>query len=168
MEQGIPNDLVSLLELRAHQAPHRQAFRYLGATSGPTAWTYRGLRDASAQVAQALLDRPGATRGDRVLLLFPPGLEFIQAFLGTVMAGMIAVPAPAPNPLKPKMSLQRLQAIVASAKPSVVLTLGGVLTALEPVLGDVPQFAGIGWICVDGQPGSARPSAVRRARRTPG
>jgi acyl-CoA synthetase (AMP-forming)/AMP-acid ligase II/acyl carrier protein len=159
MEQGIPNDLVSLLELRAHQAPHRQAFRYLGATSGPTAWTYRGLRDASAQVAQALLDRPGATRGDRVLLLFPPGLEFIQAFLGTVMAGMIAVPAPAPNPLKPKMSLQRLQAIVASAKPSVVLTLGGVLTALEPVLGDVPQFAGIGWICVDGQPGSARPSA---------
>ena len=40
-------------------------------------------------------------RGDRVLVLTPPGLDFIAAFLGTQYAGMIAVPAPAvPDVLK--------------------------------------------------------------------
>ncbi len=148
MDTAVPNDLVSLLEQRANQTPHRPAFRYVGATSGPTTWTYRGLWDAASIVANAL-QAQGVARGERILILFPPGLEFIQAFLGSVMAGAIAVPAPAPNPLKPKLSLQRLQSIVESAKPSHVLTLAPVLAALEPILHEVPRFDGIGWICID-------------------
>ena len=151
MEQVVPNDLVTLLEQRAHQTPHRPAFRYVGMTNGPTTWTYRGLWDAASQVARSLTER-GVIRGDRVLILFPPGLEFIQAFLGTVMVGAIAVPAPAPNPLKPKLSLQRMQSIVESAKPSHVLTLAPVLSALEPAIPEMPRFQGLGWVCVDQLP----------------
>ena len=150
MIQMIPNDLVALLDLRAHEAPHRQAFRYLGATAGPTAWTYRLLREAAHLVAHAL--DQGAKRGERVLLLYPPGLEFIQAFLGTVAAGAIAVPAPPPNPHKPKQSLQRLEAIVASARPTRALTLTSVLDGLRPALAELPSFDGITWIATDALP----------------
>ena len=150
MVQSVPHDLVSLLELRAHEAPDRQAFRYLGATSGPTAWTYRGLYEAARVVAAALAR--DTARGERVLLLFPPGLEFIQAFLGTVMAGAIAVPGPAPNPLKPRLSLQRLEAIVASARPTRALTVSSVHDALAPSLAEMPIFADLRWLSVDALP----------------
>ncbi|PKN59309.1 MAG: AMP-dependent synthetase [Deltaproteobacteria bacterium HGW-Deltaproteobacteria-14] len=150
MVELLPNDLVSLLELRAHEAPHRQAFRYLGATEGPSVWTYRGLRDAANVVAHTI-ERDGG-RGERVLLLFPPGLEFIQAFLGTVSAGAIAVPAPPPNPHKPKQSLQRLAAIVASARPTRALTLGSTLKALQPAIAELPEFDAISWIATDELP----------------
>jgi len=147
MAPRTPNDLVTLLEQRAEEAPQRQAFRYLGATHGPTAWTYGELRDAARKVAAALAR--DTVPGDRVLLLFPPGLEFIEAFLGTVMAGAIAVPAPAPNPLKPRLSLQRLEAIVRSARPTRALTVRSVLDALAPTIAEMPEFAGMSWISTD-------------------
>jgi len=161
----LPNDLVALLELRAHEAPHRQAFRYIGATSGPTVLTYGGLRDAANVVAQAL--QGGAPCGERVLLLFPPGLEFIQAFLGTVSAGAIAVPAPPPNPLKPKQSLQRLASIVASAKPTRALTLSGTLKALRPAIAELPAFDAISWLAIDELP-EATPGFEPRGVADPG
>ena len=147
MVELLPNDLVALLELRAHEAPHRQAFRYIGATEGPSVWTYGGLRDAANVVAHTI-ERDGG-RGERVLLLFPPGLEFIQSFLGTVSAGAIAVPAPPPNPHKPKQSLQRLAAIVASARPTRALTLGSTLKALRPAIAEMPEFQAISWVATD-------------------
>ena len=32
--------------------------------------------------------------GERALLLYPPGLEFITAFLGCLYGGVVAVPGP--------------------------------------------------------------------------
>jgi len=147
MTQTAPNDLVSLLSLRARTAPDRLAYRYLGETAGPTECTYSELERAARAIAARL--REGGQRGERVLLLFPPGLEFIQAFLGCLGAGAIAVPAPPPNPLKPKLSLQRLVAIVESARPTCALTLSGVLTSVGPVVAEIPAFGGMQWLPID-------------------
>jgi len=35
--------------------------------------------------------------GDRVLLVYPQGLESIAAFFGCLYAGVVAIPAPAPE-----------------------------------------------------------------------
>ncbi|WP_410660469.1 fatty acyl-AMP ligase [Amycolatopsis sp. lyj-112] len=53
---------------------------------------YHQLDVEARRIASLLASR--AAPGDRVLLLYPPGLEFLSAFLGCVYAGVIAVPAP--------------------------------------------------------------------------
>lgn len=140
-------DLVTLLRDQAAAIPHRVAYHYVGSTEGPRSLTFAQLRDSAWAIAAELRQR--AEHDDRVMLLFPPGLEFIQAFMGTVCAGAIAVPAPPPNPHRPERSLQRLESIVRSAEPRFVLTVSSVISALEPYTEKHPDFAGIEWIAVD-------------------
>ncbi|MEV0343390.1 fatty acyl-AMP ligase [Nocardia sp. NPDC050713] len=79
--------------------------------------TYRELdRDAMALAAWLArhddADRP-------VLLLYPPGLEFLRAFLGCLYAGVIAVPAPAPHD---ERSIRRLLGMTEDAGARLILT----------------------------------------------
>lgn len=145
MNQGQPTDFVALLDHRARHTPDRVAYRYLGESRGINECTYAELRQAARLIAAHL----GTARGERVLLLYPPGLEFIQGFLGCMCAGAIAVPAPPPNPLKPLSSLQRLAAIVESAKPTWALTLSSALPALLTASAELPAFRGIRWLATD-------------------
>ena len=66
--------------------------------------------------------------GERVLLLLPPGLDYIAAFLGCLYAGAIAVPV---YPPRRNRSLSRLQAIVSDASPRIVLTTTDLLPHLQ-------------------------------------
>ena len=61
--------------------------------------------------------------GDRVLLLLPPGLEFVQVFLACLHARVIAVPAPAPAPEFAGFAAarQRIEAIVSDATPALIV-----------------------------------------------
>ena len=54
--------------------------------------------------------------GDRALLLYPPGLEFISAFFGCLYAGVVPVPA---YPPRRNQSIDRLSAIVRDAQASI-------------------------------------------------
>ncbi|MCK6549972.1 AMP-binding protein [Myxococcota bacterium] len=147
MKNHTPNTLGSLLERRAREMPDQVAYGFVGDTAGPTELTYGELARGAHAIAAQL--REGGRRHERVLLLYPPGLEFIQAFLGCVAAGAIAVPAPPPNPLKPKRSLERLVSIVDSAWPKWALTTSAVHRALEPALAEIPAFDGIRWVATD-------------------
>ncbi|UGT44215.1 fatty acyl-AMP ligase [Nocardia yamanashiensis] len=81
--------------------------------------SYRELdRDARA-MAVWLAQRPEA--GQPVLLLYPPGLEFLRAFLGCLYAGVIAVPAPIPHDAR---SMARVAGILADTGAELVLTVG--------------------------------------------
>ncbi|MFD6354958.1 fatty acyl-AMP ligase [Nocardia tengchongensis] len=79
--------------------------------------TYRELdRDARA-LAEWLTHR---TESDRpVLLLYPPGPEFLRAFLGCLYAGVIAVPAPVPTDAR---SMARVAGMLDDADARLVLT----------------------------------------------
>lgn len=72
--------------------------------------TYADL-DRRARAAAVHLRRYGGA-GDRVLLLYPPGLEFLVGFFGSLYAGMIPVPAYPPRP--PQID-ERIRAIAADA-----------------------------------------------------
>lgn len=143
----IPADLVSLLCRRANEMPDRVAYRYVGSTAGPRTLTYQELRDAAWSIAATLAAH--GCQGERVLLVYPPGLEFIEAFLGAVGGGAIAVPAPMPNLHRPERSLGRLESIVRNARPRFALTLGHVRNALEPFIADRECFRDVQWIATD-------------------
>ena len=56
--------------------------------------------------------------GERILLVLPPGPDFLTSFLGTIYAGLVAVPLPVPRfPLQN----ERLAAVSANARPTAAI-----------------------------------------------
>jgi acyl-CoA synthetase (AMP-forming)/AMP-acid ligase II len=140
--------LVELLRQRAHQQPDQQAYTFLlDGEAAEAVFTYADL-DCRARMIGALLQHVGAT-GERVLLLYPPGLEYIAAFFGCMYAGAIAVPAYPPNPARLERTLPRLQAIVADARPLVVLTTTPILMVGEMLAKQAPEFLQLRWYATD-------------------
>ena len=87
-----PSNLVELLRHRAQHQADDVGFRYL--TDGERLvefWTYADV-DRKARAIAASLQAMGM-EGERALLLYPSGLDFVAAFFGCLYAGVIAVPA---------------------------------------------------------------------------
>jgi acyl-CoA synthetase (AMP-forming)/AMP-acid ligase II len=87
--------------------------------------------------------------GDRVLLLYPTGLEFIAAYFGCLYAGVIAVPVPPPNPAQPQRTLPRVQAITNDARPSVAFTTSSLLSQIEGLFTQAPDLRTMRWLASD-------------------
>ncbi|MDJ0704852.1 MAG: LLM class flavin-dependent oxidoreductase, partial [Leptolyngbyaceae cyanobacterium MO_188.B28] len=137
--------LVELLRYRAAHQSQQCAYRFL--VDGETeeqSLTYEAL-DQHARTIAAQLQQLDAT-GERAILLYPPGLEFITAFFGCLYAGVIAVPT---YPPRRNQKLSRLEAIVSDAQPSVVLTTAEILMNLQQQWTDHPQFAHLAVITTD-------------------
>lgn len=145
--------LVEILRWRALQQPEQRTYIYLvdGEAEGDDL-TYAAL-DCQARSIGALLQSYRAS-GERALLLYPAGLEFIAAFFGCLYAGVIAVPMPPPNPAQPQRSLPRLRAILSDAQPSVVLTTSTILSNTEGLFTQAPELQKMRWLATDKVTGS--------------
>ncbi len=132
-------DLRELLTSRAQEDPGLLGFRWLvdGEKEGP-ALTYAALNDKATAIAAALQ----ALKLDQkvVLLSYPPGLEFIEAFFGCLYAGMIAVPVPALTSMRER---PRMEGILADAKCGLIL---GPTDSL-PMLAELVRTAGSNALC---------------------
>jgi len=145
--------LVEILRWRALQQPGQRTYTYLvdGETEGDDL-TYAAL-DFQARSIGALLQSYRAG-GERALLLYPAGLEFITAFFGCLYAGVIAVPLPSPNPAQPQRALPRLRAITSDAQPLVVLTTSAILSNTEDLFKQAPELQKMRWVATDKVAGS--------------
>ena len=96
--------LVELLEERAALTPDWRGFTFLvdGETHQVHA-TYREL-DRRARAIGAELQARGAA-GERALLLYPPGLDYVAAFFGCLYAGAVPVPLYPPSLGRPERSM---------------------------------------------------------------
>jgi acyl-CoA synthetase (AMP-forming)/AMP-acid ligase II len=113
--------LIDLVRWRALSDPQHAVFRFL--VDGDDEQVVRSHADLDRRaraIATALRSR--MDRGARALLLYPPGLEFLDAFFGCLYAGVVAVPAYPPEPTRMERSVPRLRAIIRDAKPTLVLT----------------------------------------------
>ncbi|NJN32151.1 MAG: AMP-binding protein [Synechococcales cyanobacterium RM1_1_8] len=162
---------VALLRQSAQELSDKTAFTFLqdGETVSGTL-SYAEL-DQRARAIAAALQNAGAT-GQRALLLYPPGLDFIAAFFGCLYAGTIAVPA---YPPRANRSLERLQAIITDAEAQFALTttelqtkLQGQLTQADTTaisclatddqaLGDWARSLGLDHADSPGKPGPGKP-----------
>lgn len=140
-----PQTLIELLRLRASERFDRVVYTFLA--DGPDAessLTY-GELDRQARAIAAWL-QPLVTIGERVLLLYPPGLEYISAFFGCLYAGVIAIPA---YPPRRNRSLRRLEAIVEDAQATVALTTASILSRVAPLLSQNPYLQPLRWLTSD-------------------
>ncbi|MGH8613363.1 MAG: AMP-binding protein, partial [Gammaproteobacteria bacterium] len=108
--------LVELLRIRAEEQPHDTAYRFLADGDTEGAQLSFGELDQRARAIAAHLQTMSMT-GQRALLLYPPGLPYIEAFFGCLYAGVVAVPAYPPS----RHHLTRLQGIVEDAAPAIVM-----------------------------------------------
>ena len=140
--------LVEILRWRTLQQPEQRTYTYLVDGEAEGDHLTDAALDRQARSIGALLQSYRAT-GERALLLYPAGLEFIGAFFGCLYGGVIAVPLSPPNPAKPQRTLPSLRAIISDAQPSVVLTTSAILSSVEGLFTQAPELHKIRWLATD-------------------
>ncbi|HEX6291073.1 MAG TPA: amino acid adenylation domain-containing protein [Herpetosiphonaceae bacterium] len=142
------NTLVELLHWRAHHQPNQLAYRFLLDGEADTVEITYAELDRQARAISTLL--PPNVTGQRVLLLYAPGIEYIAAFFGCLYAGAIAVPAYPPQSARMDRTLpRRLRAIVQDAQPLVALTTRAILPIGEALAAHDPIMQRVHWLPTD-------------------
>ena len=118
--------LPSIADRLCHWAatqPDKTVFTFLDDTGTVSATlTYRDVEERSRAIASRLAADPQVQRGDRVLLVFLPSLDFIVAFLACVRGGYVAVPVYPPDPRRNRAHFGAFAAITAGCGAKVALT----------------------------------------------
>ncbi|HEX7312755.1 MAG TPA: fatty acyl-AMP ligase [Pyrinomonadaceae bacterium] len=143
--------LIDLLRRRAYARPSQRVYTFLASGEEEEAFLTYGELDQRARALGAVIQGVSSP-GDRALLLYPPGLDFIVAFMGCLYAGVIAVPA---YPPRLNRNLLRLQAIVGDAGATLSLTTEPILSKIEPMLEEFPGLKGVRWMTTDDVPDAA-------------
>ncbi|MCF6524678.1 type I polyketide synthase [Streptomyces sp. JJ36] len=153
------------------EKPEQSAYTFLpGPGADPRALSNADLDRRARAVATAL--RAHAAPGDRALVVCPPGLDYLTAFLGCLYAGVAAVPVHPPDPVLLKRTLPRLVGVVADARPGVVLATRETAAVAGELARHSAAFAELPWTCVDalgaGDPAGAAADAAVSAGASPG
>ncbi|MEM0927336.1 MAG: fatty acyl-AMP ligase, partial [Planctomycetota bacterium] len=121
------SDYVSILEHWAEHRPESIAYRFTDVETVDDSLTYRELLAEVRGLAGYLQGRCRIRPGDRVLLLYPPGLEFNIGFFACHAVGAIAVPA---FPPRSNRKSSRIRSIVVDADAKYALTTVGIAERL--------------------------------------
>ena len=106
--------LSDVLVMHAENQPHALAYVFLEEGKNSQELSYKSLDLSARRIAVEL---NFSNESSNVLLLFPQGLEFIQAFLGCVYAGFPAVPLSMP---RAKQSLEVLEKVALNCNAKIV------------------------------------------------
>ena len=140
--------LIELLRRRGEENPDRLAYRLLAAAGEEEVSITCGEVCRRAQAIAAHLQTLHAT-GERALLLYPPGLDYVAAFFGCLFAGVIAVPAYPPGLNR---NLSRLEAIGSDAGASLALTTGQLASRVKILSEHSPVLGKLRWMTTDALP----------------
>ncbi|BCL81047.1 FAAL and PKS domain-containing protein [Ktedonobacteria bacterium brp13] len=131
--------LVDLLRWRNDQQPEQRIYSFL--TDGEKekgALTFAELDRQARIIGASLQER--LPRGERALLIYPSGLEFITAFFGCLYSGIIAVPVYPPSTVRSDRTLTKFRAIVQNAGVKAVLTSTAMSTKVTSLIEQTPEL----------------------------
>jgi acyl-CoA synthetase (AMP-forming)/AMP-acid ligase II len=144
-EDSYQYTLPEILRMRAQHTPAKTAFIFLvDGDDQEEKISYKELHLAALETAQLLADKNAA--GERALMLYPPGLEFVKALFGCFYAGVIAVPA---YPPRKNRSLERIKTLVTDSGASIVLATEDIYKTFERSFSDVTELKQLNWITTD-------------------
>lgn len=141
--------LVDLLQHRADIQPGDPAYTFLdsGEREGDRL-TWLQLERRSRAIGAAIGERVPA--GSRVLVMFPPGIDFIPAFFGCLYAGAIAVPTYPPSGGRSDGAIARLRGMLSDAGVALVVGPASVMACIGQLEPLVPELSRIACLAVDG------------------
>jgi natural product biosynthesis luciferase-like monooxygenase protein len=144
-EQDNYSTLIDLLARRVAENPDGVAYTFLGESGHPQReLTYSQLERKARAIGALLQNATGD--GDRILLVYPAGLDFVAAFLGCLLAGRVAVPV---YPPKLNRSALRLELVARDARPSVALTTKQSLDRIQSRQARSPLTESARWVATD-------------------
>jgi len=125
--------LISLIDRNIAHVGDAVAYRYLDFTRSADGevdeltWTQLGcrMRAIGARVQRV------TSRGDRVAILAPQGLDYVAGFFAAVKAGAIAVPLFAPEL---QGHAERLETALSDARPTAIMTTAAAADAVRAFL----------------------------------
>ncbi|MEM9272465.1 MAG: fatty acyl-AMP ligase [Cyanobacteria bacterium P01_F01_bin.143] len=139
------NSLVDLLCYRNQNQGNEIAFTFL--PNGETEEIHLSYQELDVQARAIAAQLQSLTQpGQRALLLYQPGLEFISAFFGCLYAGVVAVPL---YPPRRNHHSDRLEAIVVDAQATVALTTTFVLQSITKQIEKKPALENLTWLTTD-------------------
>jgi acyl carrier protein len=147
-----PATLLDLLGWRASHQPEQRAYTFLRDGEVEERSVNYGELDRQARAVATRLQALGVASGERVLLSYPPGLEYVVAFLGCLYAGVVAVPTYPPRLNRP---ISRLRAIAADSRATAALTTTRILSSMERRLVHAPEMKSLLWLATDDGSGLA-------------
>ena len=142
--------LIDCLRYWSEVRPDDLAYGFTDGEEEEVQLTYRQLERRAQAVAAKLTELKMA--GERALLLYPPGLDFLVAWYGCLMAGTVAVPA---YPPRKNRNVNRIQAISDDAQAKVALTEHNVTERSEDLLNEAPHLKKLAWVATDRIPEEA-------------
>jgi acyl-CoA synthetase (AMP-forming)/AMP-acid ligase II/acyl carrier protein len=125
-----------VLEDRASASPAQVGYTFLTDGERQELQVTYGELSQRAHAIAAVLQR-NTPAGERAVLLYPPGLDFISGLFGCFSAGVIAVPAYPPRTSQPR-STSKLAAILDDARPTIILTHSKLEPMIRQCLADRP------------------------------
>ncbi|MBL4685560.1 MAG: AMP-binding protein, partial [Nannocystaceae bacterium] len=143
----------------ADASSHRLAFRFLhDGENQAEELTYGELHRRAQAVAARLAAASPA--GSHVLVVCPPGLDYIVALFACMHAGMVAVPAFPPQDMH--RAAERLVTILKSANISVALGTRAVRQILAQAIGPEHPLSRLPWLVADSDEADATDAALWR------
>ena len=140
-----PSTLVDLIRHRAAHQDKDVALTYLVDGENEKITVTYGELDRRARAIAVMLQEKGL-EGQRALLLYPAGLDFLASFFGCMYAGVVAVPA---YPPRRNRKLSRIESIVSNSGAKIALMTDTVLEQVLPVLDQTPDLMEIEWTSTD-------------------
>ncbi|MEG3641377.1 fatty acyl-AMP ligase [Magnetococcus sp. PR-3] len=136
-------NFIEILCQRAEKTPDQVAYLFLGDGENVTHRLNYAEIDQQARAIARLLLAQGSP-GDRVLLAYGFGLDFIPAFFGSLYAGMIAVPLP-----EPRATLERWLGIQQACQASLALGSGSFIKQLREKYPADSPLRQLTWLATD-------------------
>eukprot|EP00286_Rhodomonas_abbreviata_P011308 CAMPEP_0181336432 /NCGR_PEP_ID=MMETSP1101-20121128/27422_1 /TAXON_ID=46948 /ORGANISM="Rhodomonas abbreviata, Strain Caron Lab Isolate" /LENGTH=176 /DNA_ID=CAMNT_0023446739 /DNA_START=203 /DNA_END=729 /DNA_ORIENTATION=+ len=116
-------DLISALRSHAEKSPHETAFSWLkNDCTVETLFSWAELWHFSGMLGEKLVASQGVKRGDRVMIVYPFGLDFIIAFLACIRVGIIVVSVYPPNPARLAGDIAKFRHFVEDCQATIALT----------------------------------------------
>jgi acyl-CoA synthetase (AMP-forming)/AMP-acid ligase II len=142
--------IVDLLRTRAASQPDDLAYLFL--ESGEQAHdrdrlTWSALDRRSRALGAAVAAR--VQQGARVLIMLPPGIDFMPAFFSVLYARAIAIPTYPPAGARADRVSARVRAILADAGVSLVLSCRALHARIATLAAMMPELAQVPWLDVD-------------------
>jgi acyl-CoA synthetase (AMP-forming)/AMP-acid ligase II len=159
----LPLLTVDRLREKSGRQAEEPLFSWIGEAGGETGHlTSDSLLKTAGAIGEFFRKECRMETGDRAILAYPPGLDFINAFIGCLAAGIVPVPVSPPNPARLSLELPILHGIAQDCGARVVLTESLYSVAREAAIakqGLEISFPALAWHSTNEISAEIRPAA---------
>ncbi len=139
--------LVELLSHRASHQPNKEGYEFIASDGSEIQLSYAELDTRVRAVASLLQD--ANLQGERALLLYMPGIDYIVSFFACLYANVVAVPAYPPDPTRIERTLPRLMNVVNDCQAKAILTTSPIAALAQEMFSSHETASKIRWISTD-------------------